>query len=108
MEYDSENKDSLRAALINPIAIMQQVQQWTGHMRIESLERYIHLAFRDISKLDEKVLSALFASSIRAGAKLMNETEGEFDTGLITEEEYEKGIARIFKDTLSAFKAGAI
>ncbi|WP_207165867.1 tyrosine-type recombinase/integrase [Pseudomonas protegens] len=108
MEYDSENKDSLRAALINPIAIMQQVQQWTGHMRIESLERYIHLAFRDISKLDEKVLSALFASSIRAGAKLMNEIEGEYDTGLIAEEDYKKGVARIFKNTLSAFKASSI
>jgi len=105
MEYDSENKDGLRAALINPIAIMQQVQQWTGHVRIESLERYIHLAFRDISKLDKKVLSALFASSIRAGARLMNELELDFDRGIISEDDYKKNITRIFKDTLSAYQA---
>ncbi|MFD0753706.1 tyrosine-type recombinase/integrase [Massilia norwichensis] len=40
-----ENLSDLKKALLSMETLKQQVMEWTGHSSLESLERYIHLAF---------------------------------------------------------------
>lgn len=46
-QHNIENVDEFRKALLDTEELKQIVQEWTGHRDIKSLERYIHLAFRD-------------------------------------------------------------
>jgi len=67
--FDVENKDVLRRALISSSYIKEQLQQWTGHKIKDSLDRYIHLAFGEISG-EENVRAEI---SIRAASKASSE-----------------------------------
>ncbi|WP_042918304.1 tyrosine-type recombinase/integrase [Pseudomonas tolaasii] len=49
IQHDFNNPDDFRNLLINTESFKREVQQWTGHTNVNSLDNYIHLAFSDIS-----------------------------------------------------------
>jgi len=50
-QYDFENKDEFRRALLDANTLKQQVQQYTGHANVASLDTYIDLAFDEVANL---------------------------------------------------------
>lgn len=54
-EYKSENEDDLRRKLTANEDIKTKLAEWTGHSNINSLDRYIHLAFSEINGLNSAV-----------------------------------------------------
>lgn len=58
LQHDIANKDEFRKALLNTDAFKQQLQQWTGHSQLSSLDTYIDLAFAELSHMD-KVYNAV-------------------------------------------------
>ncbi|EJN34418.1 site-specific recombinase XerD [Pseudomonas sp. GM80] len=88
MRYDYENQDAFKRALIDPMTLKQQVQQWTGHKLLESLDPYIHLAFKEIAQMGKSVKSALFFESVSAAYKYMEDARLEMERGGIGEDEY--------------------
>ena len=49
--YDLENQDAFRKALLSTSKLKLDLQQWTGHKDIGSLDRYIDLAFNEITQI---------------------------------------------------------
>jgi len=56
-QYDYDNKDEFRKALLDANTLKQQVQQYTGHGSIDSLDTYIDLAFDEVANLKAVVSS---------------------------------------------------
>lgn len=50
-QHDFENKDDFRKALLDANTLKQQVQQYTGHGNVDSLDTYIDLAFDEVANL---------------------------------------------------------
>lgn len=50
-QFDFENKDEFRKALLDANTLKQQVQQYTGHGSVDSLDTYIDLAFDEVANL---------------------------------------------------------
>lgn len=50
-QYEFENKDEFRKALLDANTLKQQVQQYTGHGNANSLDTYIDLAFDEVANL---------------------------------------------------------
>ncbi|KPW20782.1 tyrosine-type recombinase/integrase [Pseudomonas cannabina] len=51
------NADEFRQALLDTSTFLAEVVSWTGHIDPISLERYIHLAFRDVTSYSETLTS---------------------------------------------------
>lgn len=51
------NPDEFRRALLDTETFLAEVISWTGHLETKSVERYIHLAFRDIADYSETLTS---------------------------------------------------
>lgn len=49
LQFDLDNKDEFRKALLSTERIKQEVQQYTGHGSISSIDHYVDLAFDEIS-----------------------------------------------------------
>lgn len=50
-QYDLENQDAFRKALLSTSKLKLDLQQLTGHKDIDSLDRYIDLAFNEITQM---------------------------------------------------------
>lgn len=50
-QHDFDSPSDLRRAVISVKEIKQQLQQWTGHLSLGSLDRYIDLAFSEVEQL---------------------------------------------------------
>jgi integrase len=51
------NPDEFRRALLDTETFLAEVISWTGHLEPKSVERYIHLAFRDMANYSETLTS---------------------------------------------------
>ena len=49
--YDLENQDAFRKALLSTSKLKMDLQQWTGHKDIGSLDHYIDCAFNEITQM---------------------------------------------------------
>lgn len=87
-QFDFENQDSFRRALADFGSFREQLKQWAGHARIESLERYIHLACSELADVGLAVDHALQAEAFRAIRVEFDRIKGKLDRGEITEREY--------------------
>jgi len=58
-QYDLENKDSFRNALMDLETLKVHIKEISGHKNISSLEHYIHLAKSELTNID-KVLNKVF------------------------------------------------
>lgn len=57
-QYDLQNPDQLRKALLSSETLKFEVTQWTGHKSTHSLDPYVDLAFKEFTSFN-KVLSAV-------------------------------------------------
>ena len=54
-QYHFENEGEFRRALLDVNVLKAKVQQYTGHKQLSSLDRYIDLAFKELSNFDRVV-----------------------------------------------------
>jgi integrase len=55
--HQLSNEDEFRRALLDGRTFIAEITSWTGHLEHQSVERYINLAFRDLSSYTETVSS---------------------------------------------------
>lgn len=55
--HQLSNEDEFRRALLDSRTFIAEITSWTGHLEPQSVERYINLAFRDLSSYTETVSS---------------------------------------------------
>lgn len=63
-EHEIENTDQFRQALLDVRGFIAEVMMWTGHKSPESVERYIHMAFQEITGYSATVTSAHLTSAM--------------------------------------------
>ncbi len=51
IEYALKGTDVTRSAIANSELIKTKLREWTGHKLVESLDRYIHLAFSELANI---------------------------------------------------------
>ena len=102
IQYDLQNTDVMRRAIANADVIKRVLQEWTGHKLTESLDRYIHLAFNELARM-EQVVSDVFAdASVKALDTILDEFEQDWKAGLISAQEQEERSTRAVKSYLSS------
>lgn len=76
-QHNLENPDDFRRALVDIKGLKQQIQQWTGHKNIHSLDPYIHIAFASYSRLAKSInhihMRQAIASTRTAAQQLVQE-----------------------------------
>lgn len=98
VHYDLQNTDVMRRAIANSDVIKRVLQEWTGHKVTESLDRYIHLAFNELARM-ETVVSDVFAdASLKALSTILSDFEQEFRTGVISAVEQEEKSVQVVLD----------
>lgn len=80
-KHKLENKDDFRRALLDTTHIKQQVQQWTGHLHIDSLDRYIDLAFDEIAGFKNSVKALRNSMEIQAIQAAMRQLAEGMESG---------------------------
>lgn len=55
--HQLSNEDEFRRALLDSRTFIAEITSWTGHLEHQSVERYINLAFRDLSSYTETISS---------------------------------------------------
>lgn len=100
IQYDLQNTDVMRRAIANADVIKRVLQEWSGHKLTESLDRYIHLAFNELARM-EQVVSDVFAdASVKALNTILDDFEQEWKAGLISAQEQEERSTRVVKNYL--------
>ncbi|AFO50386.1 site-specific recombinase, phage integrase famil [Pseudomonas putida DOT-T1E] len=102
LEFDFENQDNFKRALADFSGFYEKLKQWTGHARIDSLERYIHLACNELSDLGPIVEHAQQAEAFRAVSRVLNGVKEKLDKGELTETEYKKEFRRTIETGLGS------
>jgi len=101
LQFDFENTDNFRRSLADFSGFRQKLQQWTGHARIESLERYIHLACDELSDFGPAVENALQAEAFRAVSRALKDVGQKWKDGTMTEGAYGKEVHRVIEEGLA-------
>lgn len=87
-EHEIQNSDQFRQALLDVQGFIAEVMMWTGHKSPESVEHYIHMAFKEIAGYAKTVSSVLLTTAM----ELFDRKQRELLTRLkvdLTIEEYE-------------------
>ncbi|ETK16725.1 site-specific recombinase XerD [Pseudomonas sp. FH4] len=87
-EHEIQNSDQFRQALLDVRSFIAEVMMWTGHKSPESVEHYIHMAFKEIAGYAKTVSSVLLTTAM----ELFDRKQRELLTRLkvdLTIEEYE-------------------
>lgn len=81
-QFDYENKDEFRKALLDANTLKQQVQQYTGHGSIDSLDTYIDLAFDEVANLKAVVSSVHLQGAYEAFDSNVDILHRELENGM--------------------------
>lgn len=84
MQHNIENQDDFRNLLVNTESFKQEIQQWTGHKRVTSLDIYINTAFSEITRRKEVVEGAMRSQHISSLRQTLNMTIDEIMVGVTT------------------------
>jgi integrase len=104
VHYDLQNSDVMRRAIANSDVIKRVLQEWTGHKVTESLDRYIHLAFNELARM-ETVISDVFAdASLKALSTIISDFEQDFRAGVISAIEQEEQTVSVVLDYVRTSK----
>ncbi|SDG12295.1 Phage integrase family protein [Pseudomonas seleniipraecipitans] len=90
VKYDLENTDVMRRAIANADVIKRVLQEWTGHKLVESLDHYIHIAFRELARMEKVVAATLAQAAASDMLRQLDDYESEFRLNLLSEEEFER------------------
>ncbi|TPG84803.1 tyrosine-type recombinase/integrase [Pseudomonas mandelii] len=88
MQFNFDNQDAFRRALLDISGFKHKIQEWVGHISVESLERYIHLACREITQEDSTTANALLINAAMEFVKYTDNLLDDLDRGVIDQEEY--------------------
>jgi len=80
------NPDQFQQALLDSQTFTAEIISWTGHLDPKSVERYIHLAFRDLSKYTETVSSVHLVMAMDKYFAEEDELFSMFEEGMPKEE----------------------
>jgi len=80
------NPDQFQQALLDSQTFTAEIISWTGHLDPKSVERYIHLAFRDLSKYTETVSSVHLVMAMDKYFAEEDELVSMFEEGMPKEE----------------------
>ena len=100
IQYDLQNTDVMRRALANSEVIKRVLQQWSGHKLTESLDRYIHLAFNELARMEKVVEGVFVEASVKALDALLEEYYEDWQAGLISAQEQAERTNKAVKDFL--------
>ncbi|RMO87593.1 Site-specific recombinase, phage integrase protein, partial [Pseudomonas syringae pv. philadelphi] len=76
------NADEFRQALLDTSTFLAEVISWTGHIDPISLERYIHLAFRDMTSYSETLTSVHIVMAMDKYFIEEEELEAQLEEGM--------------------------
>lgn len=80
--HELNNADDFRRALLDTETFKAEIVQWTGHLSHESVEHYIHLAFRDLSGYTETLSSTHLTLAMDKYFALSADLEQQLEEGL--------------------------
>lgn len=83
-------EDSFRKSLISNESFKMEVMQWTGHSSPESLNRYIHLAFKEIGDYSSSLSTVHMIRAHLFFDNHLAELTSELESGMPIEEFLEK------------------
>ncbi|KKX68098.1 tyrosine-type recombinase/integrase [Pseudomonas putida] len=87
-EHEIQNSDQFRQALLDVRSFIAEVMMWTGHKSAESVEHYIHIAFKEIAGYAKTVSSVLLTTAMELFDRKQRELLNRLKVDL-TIEEYE-------------------
>lgn len=87
-EHELQNSDQFRRALLDVKGFIAEVMMWTGHKSPESVERYIHMAFKEITGYSATVASVHLTSAMELFDRKQRQLVARLKSDL-TVEEYE-------------------
>lgn len=80
--HQLNNADDFRRALLDTETFKAEVAEWTGHLASDSVEHYIHLAFRDLANYTETLSSTHLTLAIDKYFALSEDLEQQLNEGL--------------------------
>lgn len=106
-EYDLQNTDVMRRAIANSDLIKTKLKEWTGHRMVESLDRYIHLAFSELAGMPAVVERVNATAEYKAAKSIFNDLQDDRDAGLISQDEYDSKASRLLGELFAGMDAVA-
>lgn len=85
-QHNLKNTDNFRQRLMDVNGFKEEVLEWTGHKRIESLDRYIHLAFKELRHSEANVESVTRMLNAEAAESELKRLEADLDSGIPPDE----------------------
>lgn len=83
------NKDDFRKHLLNTKAFKQQLQQWTGHKMLSSLDTYIDLVFEEINGYTETYNAVSLKNSVALMKRQLSDIRSMYQSKELTRVEYD-------------------
>ncbi|WP_312774784.1 tyrosine-type recombinase/integrase [Pseudomonas rhodesiae] len=93
-EHEIQNSDQFRQALLDVQGFIAEVMMWTGHKSAESVEHYIHMAFKEIAGYAKTVSSVLLTTAMELFDRKQRELLSRLKVDL-TIEEYEAELTEL-------------
>lgn len=84
--HEMTNSDQFRKALLDSRTFLAEITSWTGQLEPQSVEHYIHLAFRDLSDYTETVNSVHLAMAMDKYFAEENELLAMLEEGMPVDE----------------------
>jgi integrase len=100
-QYDFENKDDFRNALLDVNTLKTQIQQVTGHQNVASLEHYIDLAKEELTNLKEVISKVDFANKNESYERAEEDLLRKLENKEININQYSKELKELKNKKLS-------
>lgn len=94
-QYDLENKDDFRNALMDINSLKTHIQQLTGHINVKSLDHYIDLAKDELTNINAVIDKVSLANAYEAYDRNENDLLRQLENKEITIKEYSQQIKNI-------------
>jgi len=94
-QYDLENKDDFRNALMDINSLKTHIQQLTEHINVKSLDHYIDLAKDELTNINAVIDKVSLANAYEAYDRNENDLLRQLENKEITIKEYSQQIKNI-------------
>jgi len=83
-QHRFENEDDFRRALLDGLTFKQQLQQWTGHKSINSVDIYLHMAFEEAANYKKTYNIVSVARLMESFSTSIRQIKTELSAGTTT------------------------
>ncbi|MDA0155134.1 site-specific integrase [Vibrio sp. Makdt] len=94
---DVKNPDDFQRLIVNTEWFKRQLQEWTGHKYLSSMEDYINLAFARRFKFDAQYKTLQIRSAIESTKKAIGRIKSNLESGAVTNHQATEEIQTILK-----------